>query len=101
MYGTLVLTRISVKATSWNNNLDTLGVIGVWNCVVHQADSSDDFSCWHKSILGCVGWITNDDWSSGDVFPNSDSSDLSFRIESDFIRIGIEHISTTMDSTES
>jgi len=69
--------------------------------MIKQANSSDDSTDWSQSILSCVGWITNDDWCSGCLVTNFNTSHFSLIIKKNFIWVGVKHIGSSMDSAKS
>ena len=51
-------------------------------------------------IVSCVRWVTNYNWGFCKVFSASNSCDFSI-FKKNFVNICIQHISASMDSTES
>jgi len=83
------------------NDLHTGSVMSVRDGMVHDANGSDDFPSFLDLVqVQDIAGVTDDQRSLSFFSSASDAHDLA-SAEEDFINLGVEHVGSTMDSTES
>lgn len=83
------------------DDLDALGVIGLRDWVVEEADGSDDFAGGLQLVIGAVGWVTDDDWSLGSLISAPDAFDLAISSNQNLINVGLQHVGASVNCAKS
>jgi hypothetical protein len=85
-----------------NNDLNTRSVICVRNRVVKNANGSDNLhSFLDFLVLHDIRGIADNKRSFGNLIIGLDSSDFSIFTKENLVNVGVEHVSTSMDSAKS
>ena len=95
------LTEIAVKLLLRDDDLAGRGTVGVGDIVIQDADGTDNLAC-NTCLVEArnVGWVADDERSTCTLLTATNTACSAIAIEKNLINVRVEHVGTTVDSTE-